>query len=60
MSGSALVTTGKSLMLVIVTMKVSLTVSTPEDAVTVIEAVPYCSSLEVECERAAREAGGNQ
>ena len=42
MSGSALVTTGKSLTLVIVTINVSETVFTPEDAVTVRVAVPYC------------------
>ena len=42
MSGSALATMGKSLTLYIVTMNVSLTVFTPEDAVTVTVAVPYC------------------
>ena len=44
MSASGLTTSGKSLTLVIVTMKVSLTVFIPEEAVTVILAVPYCWS----------------
>ena len=44
MSGRAtdVTTTGRSLTLLIVRMNVSLTVFTPEDAVTVMEAVPYC------------------
>ena len=50
MLGSALVTTGRSLTLVIVTMNVSLTVFTPEDAVTVIEACAVLMIPEVECE----------